>query len=138
MLAGWKARRAAGEPVVRLDALAALAGIEGVYVPSLYESTWDDDGRLLGTLGTYLGRGRRVTGVRIGVFVAGLDERPDLSLSPEVAAAHWIPLEALAPSSASVPEWPEPVPAYTPELDGRPLVVWGITYGILELLRSVA
>ncbi len=49
VLAAWKARRAGGEPVVRLDALAGLAGIEGVYVPSLYESTWDGDGRLLGT-----------------------------------------------------------------------------------------
>ena len=33
-------------------------------------------GRLLGALGTHLGRGRRVTGVRIAVFVAALDQRP--------------------------------------------------------------
>ena len=33
-------------------------------------------GRLLGALGTHIGRGRRVTGVRIAVFVAALDERP--------------------------------------------------------------
>ena len=41
-------------------------------------------GRLLGALGTHLGRGRRVSGVRIAVFVAALDERPALELSPEL------------------------------------------------------
>jgi len=48
-LAGWKADRAAGEAVERLDALVALAGIVGVYVPALYEATHGADGRLLGT-----------------------------------------------------------------------------------------
>ncbi len=33
----------------RLDIHRALAGITGVYVPSLYTATYDEDGRLLGT-----------------------------------------------------------------------------------------
>ncbi|MGI8940219.1 MAG: radical SAM protein [Iamia sp.] len=48
-LAAWKARRAAGDEVTRLDALVALAGVTGVYVPALYEADQDADGRLLGT-----------------------------------------------------------------------------------------
>ena len=49
VLAGWKAHRAAGDDVTRLDALVALAGVTGVYVPALYEADHDADGRLLGT-----------------------------------------------------------------------------------------
>ncbi len=48
-LAPWKARRLAGEPVTREDALVALAGVEGVYVPALYAAEHGDDGRLLAT-----------------------------------------------------------------------------------------
>ena len=44
-------------------------------------------GRLLGALGTHVGRGRRVSGVRIAVFVAALDERPALELSAELDVA---------------------------------------------------
>lgn len=98
-----------------------------------------DHGRVLGPLGTYTGRGRRVTGVRIGVFVAALDRRPTLELSHEVASAHWVPLDHLVPGEAPVPEYPDgTVPAYTPEVaEGHRLTVWGITYGILEQLRAV-
>ncbi|WCO68857.1 radical SAM protein [Iamia majanohamensis] len=48
-LGAWKARRAAGDHVDRTEALAALAGVTGVYVPALYEADHDADGRLLGT-----------------------------------------------------------------------------------------
>jgi 8-oxo-dGTP pyrophosphatase MutT (NUDIX family) len=96
-------------------------------------------GRVLGALGTHIGRGRRVSGVRIAVFVAALDERPPLSLSPELASAHWVPLDALVSVTARVPELPDAdVPAYAIDVEhGERLVVWGITYAILERLRAL-
>jgi 8-oxo-dGTP pyrophosphatase MutT (NUDIX family) len=96
-------------------------------------------GRLLGALGTHVGRGRRISGVRIGVFVAALDERPELALSAELEAAYWVPLASLVPLTARVAELPgRDVPAYALELPGaEQLVVWGITYAILERLRAL-
>jgi 8-oxo-dGTP pyrophosphatase MutT (NUDIX family) len=96
-------------------------------------------GRLLGALGTHVGRGRRVSGVRIGVFVATLDERPPLELSAELAAVFWVPLSELLPVTVRVAEVPGvDVPAYALDLpDGERLVVWGITYAILERLRAL-
>ncbi|HEY3613552.1 MAG TPA: CoA pyrophosphatase [Gaiellales bacterium] len=96
-------------------------------------------GRLLGALGTQIGRGRRVDGVRIAVFVAALDERPEIVLSDELDLAVWAPLEALVPIATRVAELPDrDVPAYAVELpDGRELIVWGITYMILERLRAL-
>jgi 8-oxo-dGTP pyrophosphatase MutT (NUDIX family) len=96
-------------------------------------------GRLLGALGTHVGRGRRIAGVRIAVFVAALDERPVLELSAELEAVYWVPLSSLVPVSARVAELPgTDVPAYALELPGgQRLVVWGITYAILERLRAL-
>jgi 8-oxo-dGTP pyrophosphatase MutT (NUDIX family) len=96
-------------------------------------------GRLLGALGTHLGRGRRVSGVRIAVFVAAFDERPPLALSPELDMAAWVPLDALVPVATRVLELPDgDVAAYVVELpEGEQMVVWGITYAILERLRSL-
>lgn len=61
-------------------------------------------------------------------------------LSDEVAAAYWVDLDTLVLShgTATVREVGAPVPAYAPEVDGDELVVWGITYGILERLRALA
>ncbi len=96
-------------------------------------------GRLLGALGTHLGRGRRVSGVRIAVFVAALDERPALELSAELDSVYWVPLSELVPVTARVAELPDTdVPAYAVALPGDDeLVVWGITYAILERLRAL-
>jgi 8-oxo-dGTP pyrophosphatase MutT (NUDIX family) len=96
-------------------------------------------GRLLGALGTHVGRGRRVSGVRIAVFVAALDERPPLELSPELDTAAWVPLDELVPLAVRVDDLPDTdVPAYEVELpDGDRMVVWGITYAILERLRAL-
>jgi 8-oxo-dGTP pyrophosphatase MutT (NUDIX family) len=95
-------------------------------------------GRLLGALGTHLGRGR-ISGVRIAVFVAALDERPELELSAELEAVYWVPLASLVPMTAQVAELPgTDVPAYALELPGgEQLIVWGITYAILERLRAL-
>lgn len=96
-----------------------------------------EHGRLLGALGTYLARHRRPDDLAIGVYVAELAARPPLVLSDEIVAAHWIGLSALAPTRARVPEKAEDVPAYTPASAEGELVVWGITYGILERLRTL-
>ena len=96
-------------------------------------------GRLLGALGTHLGRGRRVSGVRIAVFVAALHERPSLELSAELDSVYWVPLSELVPVTARVAELPDSdVPAYAVALPGDDeLVVWGITFAILERLRAL-
>src|SRR3954453_21029982 len=95
-------------------------------------------GRVLGALGEYAGRGRGISAIRIAAFVAALDERPPLVLSAEVASAHWVPLTELVPGKAIVSELRGEVPAFPLTVQGEPLVVWGITYGILELLRATA
>jgi 8-oxo-dGTP pyrophosphatase MutT (NUDIX family) len=95
------------------------------------------DGRVLGALGEYAGRGSGVASIRIAAFVAVLDDDPELDLSDEIATAYWVPLDELQPTTATVSELRGSVPAYRPVVRGGELVVWGITFGIIELLRSV-
>jgi 8-oxo-dGTP pyrophosphatase MutT (NUDIX family) len=94
-------------------------------------------GRVLGPLGEYAGRGSGVTSIRIAAFVAVVEHDPLLVLSGEVASAYWVPLDGLEPTTAVVSELRGPVPAYRPIVGEVELVVWGITFGILELLRAV-
>jgi 8-oxo-dGTP pyrophosphatase MutT (NUDIX family) len=94
-------------------------------------------GEVLGALGEYAGRGRGIAAIRIAAFVAWLPWEPQLELSDEVASAHWIDLEALVPGEAVVSEMRGAMPAYRVEDGGVRLTVWGITHGILELLRHV-
>ncbi|MEO9175299.1 MAG: CoA pyrophosphatase [Gaiellales bacterium] len=94
-------------------------------------------GRVLGALGEFAGRGSGVRAIRIAAFVAELSGPIELTLSGEVASAHWVPLDELEETTALVTELRGPVPAYRPAVDGGELVVWGITFGILELLRAV-
>ena len=100
------------------------------------ETGIDAGAHVLGTLGVFEGR-QRIAGVRIALFVAALPVRPTLTLSAELASAHWIPLAELVTTQIAMPEMHAPVPAYVPAAEGRSLVVWGITYGILERLRGV-
>ena len=95
------------------------------------------DGRVLGALGEYAGRGAGVASIRIAAFVASLETHPELILSDEVDAAFWAPLADLDPTASTVSELRGLVPAYRPTVDGGELVVWGITFAILELLRDV-
>jgi 8-oxo-dGTP pyrophosphatase MutT (NUDIX family) len=97
----------------------------------------EDHGHVVGALGEYAGRGRGISSIRIAAFVAALDERPELQLSDEVADAHWVALDALVPDSAVIDTVRGPMPAFRVDVEGAPLVVWGITYGILEVLRAV-
>jgi hypothetical protein len=78
-----------------------------------------------------------VLSIRIAAFVAALDRDIALTLSGEVERAYWVPLAELVPTTAVVTELRGPVPAYRPAVAGGELVVWGITFGILELLRAV-
>jgi 8-oxo-dGTP pyrophosphatase MutT (NUDIX family) len=94
--------------------------------------------RVLGALGEFAGRGAGVRSIRIAAFVAALAARPALVLSGEVATAHWVPLAGLTETTARVSELRTPVPAYRVAVEGGELVVWGITFGILGLLREVA
>lgn len=96
------------------------------------------DGRVLGALGEYAGRGSGVASIRIAAFVAAVEDPPELALSGEVDTAYWVPLDELEPTTATVSELRGPVPAYRPVIGGGELVIWGITFGILELLRGVA
>jgi 8-oxo-dGTP pyrophosphatase MutT (NUDIX family) len=98
------------------------------------------DGSVLGALGTYVAAHRASGDTNIAVFVAQLRSKSPLTLSDEVAAAYWVDLDTLvlAHGTATVREVGDPVPAYVPHVDGDRLVVWGITYGILERLRALA
>jgi 8-oxo-dGTP pyrophosphatase MutT (NUDIX family) len=97
----------------------------------------EDHGRVVGALGVLEANHRRDADTRIAMFVAELDRRPPLVLSDEIVAAHWVALDALVLGTASVLERPDPVPAYRTAADGRELVVWGITFRILEHLRTI-
>jgi 8-oxo-dGTP pyrophosphatase MutT (NUDIX family) len=94
-------------------------------------------GDVLGPLGEYAGRGRGIRAIRIAAFVAWLPDEPPLRLSDEVASAHWIALDALVPGETVVSEVRGPMPAFLVDDGGVRLTVWGITHGILELLRQV-
>jgi 8-oxo-dGTP pyrophosphatase MutT (NUDIX family) len=94
-------------------------------------------GRILGSAGAWLASGPWPDAVRIAIYVAALGVRPPISLSEELTDAYWVSLDALVETVAAVPERPEPVPAYVVATPGRELVVWGITFRILERLRSV-
>jgi 8-oxo-dGTP pyrophosphatase MutT (NUDIX family) len=96
------------------------------------------EGRVLGALGEYAGRGSGVASIRIAAFVAEVGTLPELVLSGEVDAAYWVPLDELEPTTTTVSELRGPVPAYRPVVRGSELIVWGITFGILELLRAVS
>ena len=90
-------------------------------------------GRVLGSAGVL---DARHLNVRVAIFVADLSARPTLALSTEVSSAHWIELAMLVPDTAHVAEVVEPVPCYRISTDETEMVVWGITYRILERLRS--
>lgn len=98
----------------------------------------DRHGQVLGALGTYLARHREPDDLAIAVFVAELAQRPSLEFSDEIASAHWVELAELRRTRVSVPEKQELVDAYAPLEGDRELVIWGITYGILERMRGLA
>jgi 8-oxo-dGTP pyrophosphatase MutT (NUDIX family) len=120
------------------------AGDEGLMQTALREAEEEvgfdalAHGRMLGCAGT-IDANRRMSGdLRIAIYVAQLHSQPAIELSSEIAAVYWVPIGELRHGTASVPERPEPVPAYLPRVNDGELVVWGITYRILERLRALA
>ena len=122
------ARRAAGGRWKRATIAAgdgAARGQRGAGVDPLAH------GRLLGALGTHIGRGRRVSGVRIAVFVAALERRPPLELSAELEAAHWVPLSELVRSPLASPSCPTPTCPPTRSIC-RTAAIWSSGYHVLD------
>lgn len=77
--------------------------------------------------------------ILIGAFVAHVTEPTPLVLSEELAAAWWTPFADLEHVSAEVPEAPTRVSAWRlPHADARDVVLWGITYRLLDRLFAVA
>ena len=97
-----------------------------------------DEGQILGALGTYFACYQEPRDLAIGVFVTELSARPKVLLSDEIESEYWVALSALECTEAYVPEKSIPVPAYRLTICDDELVVWGITYGILERLRMLA
>jgi len=71
----------------------------------------------------------------ITAYVAHVTKAVELVLSDEIAAAWWTPFAELELISAEVPEAPTRVSAYRlPHADAADVVVWGITFRLLECL----
>ncbi|MFM7694919.1 MAG: NUDIX hydrolase [Actinomycetota bacterium] len=77
--------------------------------------------------------------ILIGAYVAHVTEPTPLVLSEEMATAWWTPFADLEHVSAEVPEAPTRVSAWRlPHADAADVVLWGITYRLLDRLFAVA
>ena len=75
----------------------------------------------------------------IAAYVTRIDEPVDLSLSDEIAHAWWTPFADLEHVAADVPESPTRVSAYRlPHAEAQDVVLWGITYRLLDRLLRAA
>lgn len=76
--------------------------------------------------------------ILISAYVAHIRESVDLVLSDEMAAAWWTPFVDLEAVSAEVPEAPTLVSAWRlPHDDAADVVLWGITYRLLDRLLAL-
>jgi 8-oxo-dGTP pyrophosphatase MutT (NUDIX family) len=93
-------------------------------------------GALLGALDDVRPSTPTLPALMIRPYVFGLDPRPVAGTSDEVAASYWIPLESLhsarGKSTVSIREKSVEVPCF--RVPGLPegLVVWGLTFRILN------
>ena len=77
--------------------------------------------------------------ILITAYVAHITDPVELVLSEELAAAWWTPFTQLEAVSAEVPEAPTAVTAWRlPHADAADVVLWGITYRLLDRLLGVA
>lgn len=77
--------------------------------------------------------------ILIGAYVAHITADAPLVLSEEMAAAWWTPFAELEHVSAEVAEAPTRVSAWRlPHDDAADVVLWGITYRLLDRLLAVA
>ncbi len=92
-------------------------------------------GRILGMLEPLVPRSFPIV---IAAYVAHITAEVELDLSEEIAVAWWTPFEDLAWVSAEVPEAPTRVSAYRlPHPEAQDVVLWGITYRLLDRLFRV-
>ncbi len=76
--------------------------------------------------------------ILISAYVAQINEAVTLRLSDELAAAWWTPFVDLEAISAEVPEAPTRVSAWKlPHDDAADVVLWGITYRLLDRLFAL-
>ena len=95
-----------------------------------------DHGRLLGALGAIPGRSRTVM---VAPFATRIDTDVEPGSSSELVAAWWAPIDEYHHRMVHVREVPYEVPALVgPGGDGREAVVWGMTYNLLQSVRSLA
>ena len=74
----------------------------------------------------------------ISAYVAHITDPVELTLSDEIATAWWTPFADLELVSAEVAEAPTRVSAYRlPYADAADVVVWGITYRLLDRLFGI-
>lgn len=93
-------------------------------------------GRILGMLEPLKPRTFPIT---IAAYVAHVTSPVELALSQEIAVAWWTPFADLQWISAEVPEAPTRVSAYRlPHPEAQDVVLWGITYRLLDRLFRVA
>ncbi len=91
---------------------------------------------LLGILDDLVPSTPSLPALMIRPFVFGVEPRPEAGTSEEVASSHWIPLESLhaarGATKVTIRERPVEVPCF--HVPGLPdgLVVWGLTYRILN------
>lgn len=92
-------------------------------------------GRILGMLEPLK---PRTFPIVIAAYVAQITRPVDLVLSDEIAVAWWTPFADLAWVSAEVPGAPTRVSAYRlPHAEAQDVVLWGITYRLLDRLFRV-
>ena len=104
--------------------------------------TWEEVGFDPRTHGSILGVLEPLTprsfAIVISAYVAHITEAVQLVLSDEIAAAWWTPFVDLEFVSAEVPEAPTRVSAFRlPHADAADVVVWGITYRLLDRLLGI-
>jgi len=96
--------------------------------------------RPLGALDDVVPRAVSLPPIAVRPFVFAVGQRPRLTLGPEVAAAHWVPLDRLrdpgthAPTAIAIRGESVVVPAY---VVGE-MVVWGMTERILSCFFQAA
>jgi 8-oxo-dGTP pyrophosphatase MutT (NUDIX family) len=92
-------------------------------------------GRILGMLEPLKPRTFPIT---IAAYVAHITAPVELSLSEEIAVAWWTPFADLEWVSAEVPGAPTRVSAFQlPHAEAQDVVLWGITYRLLDRLFRV-
>ena len=75
----------------------------------------------------------------IAAYVAHVDQPVEMLLSDEIAAAWWTPFQDLEAVVADVAEAPTRVSAWRlPHADAADVVLWGITYRLLDRLFAIS